>query len=390
MNLFSDVETYIRRIVKTPSNASLSSSLIADYVNRFVLLDIDARMQLFDYKTKYQFETIPGIADYNMPLYAPQSSSLQSTISPFPVYQGFMQPCFANGIKIPFYTLRDTFWNAWPNYIQPLAEVETGDGSETDFTFTLPFFPAIPGHVDMTGIIASGVTTASVLNGGPIFGTTLNTSIPPTSVYPGVFITFTDASGQNVTVVDSGQFLSSGTTGELYGLLMVQGPAGGLNTSLGTYNTTSNTVNYNTGVVNVTMPSAVPSGVPIQAQCYFFEQGIPRSILFFNNTITIRPPPNTQYLIEMDAYLTPAAFLSTSQALPFAYMSEYIARGAARKILSDTGDIEQFQFYEPLFREQELLVWKRSQRINTSTRTPTIYSDLSGQSASNNMGQGGT
>ena len=28
-------------------------------------------------------------------------------------------------------------------------------------------------------------------------------------------------------------------------------------------------------------------------------------------------------------------------------MCEYIARGAARKILSDTGDIEQFQFYEP-------------------------------------------
>lgn len=389
MNLFSDIETYIRRIVKTPSNASLSSSLIADYVNRFMLLDVDARVQLFDYKTKYQFETIPGISDYNMPLYATQSSSLQSAISPFPAYQGFMTPCFANGIKIPFYTLRDTFWNTWPNYIQPLSQVATGDGSTTTFQFNLPFFPAIPGHVDMTGIIASGVTTPSVLNGGPIFSTTLNISIPPTSVYPGVFITFTDASGQNVTIVDSGQFLSSGTTGELYGLLMVQGSAGGVNTSLGTYSTTSNTVNYNTGVVNVTMPSPVPSGTPIQAQCYFFQQGIPRSILFFNNTITIRPPPNTQYLIEMDAYLTPAAFLSTSQALPFAYMSEYIARGAARKILSDTGDIEQFQFYEPLFREQEILVWKRSQRINTSTRTPTIYSDLAGQSPSNNMGQGG-
>lgn len=55
-------------------------------------------------------------------------------------------------------------------------------------------------------------------------------------------------------------------------------------------------------------------------------------------------------------------------------MSEYIARGAARKILSDTGDVEQFQFYEPLFREQEMLVWKRAQRQNTSTRVQTIYS----------------
>ncbi len=31
-------------------------------------------------------------------------------------------------------------------------------------------------------------------------------------------------------------------------------------------------------------------------------------------------------------------------------------------------------FYEPLFREQEILVWKRSQRQNTVNRVPTIYS----------------
>ena len=80
--------------------------------------------------------------------------------------------------------------------------------------------------------------------------------------------------------------------------------------------------------------------------------------------------------------------MSTENAIQFAYMSEYIARGAARKILSDTGDIEQFQFYEPLFEEQELLVWKRSQRQWTSTRTQTIYSQgiNQGQSGFNNLG----
>ena len=56
-------------------------------------------------------------------------------------------------------------------------------------------------------------------------------------------------------------------------------------------------------------------------------------------------PPDNQYLVELEAYLSPAAFMSTSSALPYAYMAEYIARGAARKILSDTGDVEQFQFY---------------------------------------------
>ena len=71
-------------------------------------------------------------------------------------------------------------------------------------------------------------------------------------------------------------------------------------------------------------------------------------------------------------------------------MAEYIARGAARKLLSDNGDIEQFQFYEPLFREQESLVWKRSQRQFTATRTETIYSGSgSGHNGGNNGLYGG-
>lgn len=390
MNLLADIITYVRRIVKTPSNSALKDNLIVDYINRFWLMDVDARMQLFDFKTKYQFETIPGVADYNMPLYAPQprtvtTTDLQEQITPFPVYQGFMSPCSVNGIEVGFYTLRDAFGRAFSSYTQALNQVATGDGSTSNFTFNLPFFPAIPGHVDMTGIIATND------NEDPLFVTSFDVRPPPTSVFPGVFITFTNANGNNITVVDSGQFLDGGNAGDLYGLLMVQGKPGGANIALnGGYSTTLNTINYNTGQVNVTFidPGTLlnlppPAGTPIQAQCYFYQQGIPRGILFWNNTLTLRPPPNTQYLVELEAYLTPAAFLSTAQAIPFAYMAEYVARGAARKILSDTGDIEQFQFYEPLFREQEILVWKRSQRINTSTRTPTIYSGLMGPSPTN-------
>ena len=78
--------------------------------------------------------------------------------------------------------------------------------------------------------------------------------------------------------------------------------------------------------------------------------------------------------MELDAYLTPAGFLASSQAIQFGYMCEYIARGAARKILSDTGDWEQFNAYEKQFLEQRTLVWKRSQRQFTANRTQTIYS----------------
>lgn len=396
MQLLSDIITYIRRIVKTPSNASLTDALIIDYINRFWTQDIQARLNMYDFKTKWQFETIPGVSDYNMPLYQVQTEPGSQKISPYPVYQAFTGTTYVNGIQIPLYIQRDPFWKIWPNYLQALTTVAVGDGVTTHFVFSVPFFPAIPGHVDMTGIIYSGDTI------DPIFATQVpNNSgtpiIPYTSIYPGVYITYQNDNGSTTTIADSGIFLDTAKNNQLTGILIQTTEAGNLNASpfgyeiLGGPTVTNSTVNYVTGVVDVTFLTPPAANTDIQVQSYFYQQGIPRAILFYDNVLTIRPPPNISYLIELDAYLTPAAFLNTSQAIQFGYMSEYIARGAARKILSDTGDMEQFAFYEPLFREQESLVWKRSQRQFTSQRTGTIYSDLQGpQSAISSIGQGAT
>lgn len=374
MNILSDCITYVRRIVKTPSNTSLTDALIVDYINRFWINDMDARLQLFDLKTTYRFQTTPGVDKYNMPLYQIQAEPA-GNINYYPVYQGFVGNARVAGISTPFYTDQNYFFNLWPNYSQTLTQAGTGDGSTGPYTLTLPFNPALPGHVDMAGIIASGSTT------DPIRTTAYSSiaTVPVTSVYSSVYFTATGPNGADIVVADSGQFLSNNTDGLLYGLLMAPGNAPYGNTNLSgpatIYTTTENTICYNTGVATgVYFPTAIPSGTPINAQCYFIQPGLPRAVLFYNNVLTLRNPPDTQYLIELDCYLTPAAFLTTGDAIPFGYMTEYIARGAARKILSDVGDIEQFQFYEPLFIEQERLVWKRSQRQFTATRTQSLYS----------------
>ena len=266
MNLLSDVITYIRRIIKSPSNAQITDNLLIDYINRFWLMDVDARMQLFDFKTKYQFQTTPGIDQYNMPMYNVQVEPGSQNIASFPVYQGFMDPCFVNGIQMPFYTRHEGFWNLWPNYIQALQPVAVGDGVTTNFTFNIPYFPAIPGHLDITGIIAGTSGVAPIQD--PIFTTafptnsTGNISFPSTSFYPGVFISYVNANGSNTVITDSGLFLSTGTNTNLYGLLMQTGNPPFGNAPLGNgilpnqYSTTLNTVNYQTGVVNVTFPTA--------------------------------------------------------------------------------------------------------------------------------------
>lgn len=396
--MLSDILTYMRRILKTPSNDSISDNLLIDYVNRFWIMDVDARLQLFDLKTKYSFITTPGVDRYNMPLYDVQTETQapnEQLIGMFPVYQGFLGPAYINGIQVGFQTQKTQFFNIWPNVEQNLNVVATGTGQPGAYSFTLPILPQfltpgnpptqgiLRGHVDISGIIA----TAN--NVDPPMGTTINTAIPVTSIDSAVYITTIDATGANVVVQDSGQFLQGNVN---YGLLMQPGNAPFGNAPLfGGYSTTSNTINYLTGQINVDFPVTIPLGQNINVNCLYFETGLPREILFYNNTLTLRSPPALQYLVELDAYLSPTAFFNTTAAIPFAYMAEYIARGAARKILSDTGDVEQFNFYEPLFREQELLVWKRSQRIWTSTRTETIYSRGMNQviSGGNSLGGGG-
>lgn len=399
MNLLSDIITYIRRIIKSPSDATITDNLIIDYINRFWIMDVDARMQLFDLKTVYRFQTSPGVDQYNMPLYNIQVEGTapgQSQINFYPVYQGFLPTARVNGIDVPFYTQRSQFFSMWPNYVQPVNSVALGNGTST-YQIQIPFAPGnapavntpvsglLRGHVDMTGIIATGV------NQDPPISTNINAAIPLTSIFPAIYFTTVDATGASVVVQDSGQFLTGNVN---YGLLMSAFSAPFNYVPLnGGYTTAMNTINYNTGIANITFtdangnPLTIPAGQEINVQCYFNNPGLPRAILFYNNIITLRSVPDIQYLVELDAYLSPAAYLNGASAIQFAYMSEYIARGAARKILSDTGDTEQFNFYEPLFKEQEMLVWKRSQRQFTATRTPTIYSQGTqgqGQYGSNN------
>lgn len=380
----------MRRYIKTASDGVFSDDLLIDYVNRFVINDIQARIQLFDFKTKYSFQTQPGVDRYNMPLYDVQSETAENTqlINSYPVYQGFVQPAYVNGVQVAFQTQKNIFFNAFPNVIQNIVVAAVGDGTAGPYTLNLQILPqnAVPanppissilrGHVDISGIIATGNNIDPPLADDATFGPLL-AKIPTTSIDPAVWITSTDATGANVVVCDSGIFLSGDIN---YGMLMTPGKAPYGNAELpGVYSTSLNTINYQNGNCTVTFPVAIPQGVNIAVQCYFFQTGLPRSILYYNNCLTLRVPPARSYLVELDAYLSPAAFLNSSAALPFGYMSEYIALGAARKALYETGDMEQFAMYEPIFKEQEMLVWKRSQRQFTSTRTETIYSQAGGQ-----------
>lgn len=333
MNLVSDIITYVRRIIKSPSNQVISDSLILDYLNRFYTYDSPARLQLFELKTKYNFMLTPTVDRYNAP-YNPDGNL---------TYQSFISPAYIDGAQSNFSISEESFYKAYPRFTnnEQLQVVSNGGGNFTGNTTRFPiqrgFDNSIPQNLNL-----------------PI--------TPSTSLFPGIWFTTTDVNGNQVVVSDTGTF---DPTNFQVGILQVAGSA-----------TPAGTINYQTGAFSVTFPATINNGTPIYADYYTYQSGRPAIVKFYDNYFEFRPIPDHSYLFEIDCYLTPASFLSTTESVKWGYMTEWLARGAARKMLSDWGDYEQFAFYEPLFREQEMLVIRRTDRQFSVKRTPTIFSEM--------------
>ena len=368
--MLSDILTYIRRIVKTSSNVSLTDSLLIDYVNRFYTYDVAARLQLFDLKTTWQLSTSPNQDRYNIPYDG----------NGVPQFQMLMNPAYCAGVQISLSMDRNQFFKNYPQF-QTLENDDTGDGASTSYSFSTNNTYIIRGIVDVIGQVA-------IQN---------HNAVAFPSLQPGVWITAVNTNNNNMVCVDSpysaevlnGTAVPSASDGDTGYLVTYTQPSGQINPISTTY-TDAGTINYVTGAVVVDFPTAVLDGGDIQIAYTPFVPGTPRISLLYNNTVTLRPVPAVSYMLEFQAYLTPASFLSTGQAVPFGYMTEYLARGAARKLLSDVGDIDQFNFYEQFFREQEMLVLRRNDRQISIQRTPTIFSENRGTTNgwNTNYGQG--
>jgi hypothetical protein len=272
-----------------------------------------ARLQLFDLKRQYTFETIPNIFMYQFPI---------------DLYQGIKPPAYCDGIPLGFFQTNEQFYNVFPEFVdneQPIS----GDNTIGPYTITFGKAPILRGFTDDLG-----------------------------NLLPYVFITAFDNGGEQAYIVDDGNGVLNQTDASFQNILF---PDAGV-------------VNYLTGVATFNFLNPIPGGNIISCQTSPYSPGMPRAMLFFNNIFKLYPVPSRAYKVQVDCFITPQQFLNTDDAMPFSYMSEYLARGAARKILSDNGDYEQFQFYEPLFREQENNVLRRSSRQNATQRTPTIFS----------------
>jgi len=357
---FSDIITWVRRFIKSPSAQVISDATIGDYINRFWVYDVAERIQLIEMKRQYTFETQANISEYQAPFAPSQSWNFPANPNPPPfinnptptqqqtvvlLYHEFRPPIYCDGVQMGWMQNTEQFYNVYPELV--LNEIPLlGDGTPGPYSITLGRSPILRAVIDDLG-----------------------------NLKPYVYITFVDTAGIQHYIVDSSYLNANGlgilietdsTFQNIIGAPLVGTPpsSGG-----------AGTVDYVNGILSFQwLSSPVPDQAPIEVQTCPFSAGFPRICLYFNQIFKLYPVPDRAYRIQVDGYITPSVFFNSNAFIPFAYMSEYIALGASRKILSDNGDYDLRAFYEPQFREQENLVLRKTSRQKAVMRTPTIYS----------------
>jgi hypothetical protein len=405
--MVSEIFLYCRRILKQPNSQDISDSTLADYLNRFIVYDVPARVQLWDFKTQYSLELTPNVDQYNAPVTILPNGNV------IPTYQTFITPAYIDGYQIVMQQSHDQWMKLFPNRVYNSFQTN-GNGTAGPYSFSLYEPPVIQGHIDQN-IQPGSVQTASITNitqatqavitaanafvvgqlvtfSGVGGMTQLNgntyaiVNSTPTqftiNVNSTAFTAYTGGGAATSTITSIGLLTSSVyvTAIDVNGNLNVAQDSP-LNYTLGSliqYNAAAQpqivgSVNYLTGAITVTFLNAIPSGNQINSQSIPYSAGRPQAVFFFDNTFTFRPIADKPYLFQIDAYYNPAAFLNTTNAVPFRFMTEYFARGTARKILQDYGDVEQMTLYEPFFREQENFVLRKSYRQISNTRVATVF-----------------
>ena len=327
----ADCITWVRRIIKSSSAQSISSETIVEYINRFYMYDVPSRIQLFELKRKYQFLTEPYKQIYNLNVNPFTDTDINAVISSYQGYMFIREPVYVDGVQIPLFSSNRQYYLASPSLVQNVTPVDAG-GGPGPYAYTQPQVPILRGSIDDLG-----------------------------HLNPAVFITAQTASGQTLTIVDN----ANGGLIEVDSTFQIRTSVDSL----------SGNVDYQTGAfTGIIFSQNIPLGNKIRIQTIPQSAGRPASMQFFNNMFNLFPIPDKIYSIQCDAWITPAQFLGTEGAMPFFYMTEYLARGAARKILIDSKDRSQVEFYEPFFQEAEMLVLRRSVNQNSQERVPTIFS----------------
>lgn len=316
----TEMRRKVRYMTHSISDDQLTDARIDEYINTFMLYDFPENIKIFSLRTTLTFYTQPGVDTY----------TTNTTVSTDPLYDfknryvAVHPPVYVAGVPCNYTQNRSQFYALWPQ------------------TNTI------------TELSVYGNGTA-----GPYAGTAFSSQVSYI-LQNSVIFTTTDAAGNALVLVDYPQT-------NLVGGLGIPGQTG--------TPVTTGTINYSTGAYSITtFPAVVPANEEIFIECFRYNPARPISMLFYDNKFIFRPVPDKAYAINIEVDSRPTELLNSTDIPGQKIWWQYVAIGAARKILQDRMDMDTVQLLEPEFQHQQDLVTRETLNIACNEGTKTIFS----------------
>lgn len=133
------------------------------------------------------------------------------------------------------------------------------------------------------------------------------------------------------------------------------------------------TVVYLTGAVTLTFATAPASAQQILATYTAYIAGQPQAVLFYDNTFTIYPVPDTSYFFKLQAWKIVTALAAATDIPEFQEWGPAIAYGAALRIFIDNGEVERKQEVQALYDEQiDYILTRTVQNLSNTRAMPSF------------------
>lgn len=94
----------------------------------------------------------------------------------------------------------------------------------------------------------------------------------------------------------------------------------------------------------------------------------PTDVLWYNNELVFRGPPDQSYSVKISAYAVEAE-ITEGTNIESDYFWRYVAYGAALDLFSDYGEMDQYEKYYPAFNRYRGLVYARTNQQLSNERT---------------------
>jgi hypothetical protein len=310
------IRTKVRRITRSPSASQISDAALDEYINTAILYNFPEQLRLFSLRTTLTFYTQPFVDVYRTDTIDPTNPLYNFRNK----YIAVHPPLFLAGVQSLYTQQRDVFYGYWPQ-TNTIADTQLrGNGAAGPFAGIIQAHPCLQSNVVLSCLDASG--TSMVLVDYPVSNTLGALGLP-----------------------NQPQVLPS--------------PYG--------------QINYVTGAFTAVFSGLTAVQAVIYSSVIAYQPGKPLSVLYYDDTFTMRPVPDKTYTVQLEVDVRPTELINSTDVPYLEQWWQYISYLACKLIFEDRMDLESTQMIMPALKEQEDFVLRSTLTQQANERTVTVY-----------------